>query len=112
MNQLSITLGRAQWNMKQAGISAATLAKLCDLQPSTLSAAFRSVVRLDSQKEAELLRTTLDIQELQDALRPFREPTNFDDLRLVLDFINANNITPNRIRHAMSDVFGIAGAIE
>src|SRR5467141_1857754 len=38
---ISTTLGRARFNMESARISGATLACLCDIAPSTLSAAFR-----------------------------------------------------------------------
>jgi hypothetical protein len=96
--------------MRLAGISAATLAKLCGLQPSTLSAAFRSVVRLDSTKEAELLTMTHRVQELQEALKPFCEPTNVDELSRVLDFIKANNISTDQIRQAITSVFGVTGS--
>jgi hypothetical protein len=108
MSQLSITLSRAQYNAKLAGVSNATLAKLCGIQPSTLSAAFRSTVHLDSVKEAQLLSTVIAVQELQESLKPFREPTNVDDLRRVLDFIESNNIAPEKIREALTSVFGIA----
>ena len=106
--ELSITLSRTQYNARVAGISNATLARLCGLQPSTLSAAFRSVVRLDSVKENELLTVVIAVQELQEALKPFREPTNVDDLRRVLDFIKSNDIEPTKIREALTSVFGIA----
>jgi hypothetical protein len=104
---LSVTLSRAQFNMKTVGISAATLARLCDIAPSTLSAAFREQIRLDSLKEAELLAVTVRLQEVQEALRPFREPTSVDDLRRVLDFISEHNIAPEQIRDALNSVFGI-----
>jgi hypothetical protein len=109
---LSITLSRAQFNMKNAGISAATLAKLCGIAASTLSAAYREQVYLGSEKEAEFLTTTLRVQELQESLKPFREPTNVDDLRRVLDFIAATNIEPDKIREALTGVFGVAGSNE
>src|SRR6266481_966232 len=105
---LSITLSRAKFQQGQAGLSAATLAKLCDIAPSTLSAAYREQVYLGSEKEAELLTTALRVQELQEALKPFREPTNVDDLRRILDFIAENNIEPEAIRAALTSVFGIA----
>src|SRR5260370_32618151 len=102
---VSLTLSRARFNMGQAGLSAATLARLCGIAPSTLSAAFREQVYLGSEKESQLLTTTIRVQELQEALKPFREPTNCDDLQRVLDFIAANNIEPEAIRTSLTGGF-------
>jgi|SRR5208282_322861 len=101
----SITLGRARHNMETAKISAATLAKLTDLAPSTLSAAFRSVVYLGSETEARLLRMSIRVLELQEALRPLREPTDVGDLRRLLDFIEERNISADKIRETVSSLF-------
>lgn len=55
---ISVTLSRARENMDAAKISGATLAALVGVAQSTLSAAFREQVRLDSQMELRLFQWT------------------------------------------------------
>jgi len=104
---ISTTLGRARFNMETARISSATLACLCDIAPSTLSAAFREQVRLSSETEAKLFETSGAVLRLQQSLRPLREPTNVRDLRQMLDFVELNEIKPEQVRSALLALFGI-----
>jgi hypothetical protein len=93
--------------MDAAGISAATLARLFGISPASLSNAFRDIGYLGSEREAELLTLSLRIVELQEALRPLREPTNVDDLRQLLDHAEVNGISPDKVRETVSSLFGV-----
>jgi hypothetical protein len=104
---ISITLSRARSNMEAAKISGATLACLAGIAPSTLSAAFREQVHLDSLTELKLFETSLAVLRLQRSLRPLQAPTNVNELRQILDFIETNQTTEQQVRGALLSLFGI-----
>ena len=104
---ISTTLARARTNMEAAKISGATLACLAGIAPSTLSAAYREQVRLDSQTELKLFETSIAVLQLQQTLRPLREPTSVSGLRQMLDFVELNQTKPEEIRGALLSLFGI-----
>jgi hypothetical protein len=104
---ISTTLARARTNMEAAKISGATLACLCGIAPSTLSAAYREQVRLDSQTELKLFETSIAVLRLQQSLSPLREPTSVSDLRQMLDFVEFNQTTEQQVRGALLSLFGI-----
>jgi len=104
---VSITLNRARTNMEAAKISTATLARLCDIAPSTLSAAYREQVYLGSEMEAKLLTMSTRLLNLQAAVTPLREPTNVNDLRRMLDHVEANKIEHDKIREVVWSLLGL-----
>jgi hypothetical protein len=105
-NMPSITLNMVGHNIATARISKATLARLADLSTGTISNAFRGIGYLGADKEAALLTLTTRIIELQEALRPLREPTEADDLKRLLDAMDESNITPDFVRSKVSEIFG------
>jgi len=104
---ISTTLGRAKFNMEAAKISGATLACLAGIAPSTLSAAYREQVRLDSQTELKLFETSVAVLRLQQSLRPLQAPTSVNDLRAMLDHVELNKIDPSQIRSALQSLLGV-----
>ena len=104
---LSITLSRTRANMDAAKISGATLACLAGIAPSTLSAAYREQVRLDSQTELKLFETSVAVLRLQQSLRPLQAPTSVNDLRAMLDHVELNKIDPSQIRSALQSLLGV-----
>jgi hypothetical protein len=105
----STTLNRVKTNQDAADISAATLARLVGVAPSTLTAAYRDQVYLGSEVEARLVDISCQVVELKNALSPLREPTNADDLRDLLRYMKDNDISTDRVREAVSSLFGFEG---
>jgi hypothetical protein len=102
----SITLNLVKHNAETAGISAATLAKLFGVSAGSMSNAFRGIGYFGAEKEAALLTLTTRLIELQEALRPLREPTSVDDLRRLLDALEESGVTPEFVRSKVSEIFG------
>lgn len=102
----SITLNLAKHNAETAGISAATLAKLFGISAGAMSNAFRGIGYLGSEREASLLTLTTRIVELQESLRPLREPTDVGELRRLLDALEQRGITPEFVRSNVNQIFG------
>ena len=67
----SVTLARIDENVRTAGLSRGNFALICGLKPSTLSAAYNSVVNLGGPREAELLTVSYRLVELREACKPF-----------------------------------------
>jgi hypothetical protein len=102
---ISTTLARFKENLLAAGFSHATAATLCNLKPSTLSSAFREIMKLESTKEAELLTISFRLLELREALKPLGMPESVGDLKQLLDRIQDGSITPEKIRETVSSLF-------
>lgn len=96
----SITMGHVKQNAKLAGISVATLAQLFGVSSGAMSNAFRGIAYLGSEREAELLMLTTRVIEMQEALRPLREPTDAESLSQLL------HTTPDFIRARVTEIFG------
>jgi DNA-binding transcriptional regulator YdaS (Cro superfamily) len=88
------------------GFSAAILARLIGVSPSTMSAALRGVTALPPAKEELCVKLTLRIISLQDALKPCRLPSDVDQLAALLEFVEQNGISDEDVREAISKVFG------
>jgi hypothetical protein len=102
---ISTTLANFRENLLTAGVSHATAATLCGLKPSTLSSAFREIMRLDSTKEAELLTVSYRLVKLRNALKPLTLPESAGDLRQLLNNLEDGLITPETIKEAVSLIF-------
>jgi hypothetical protein len=105
-------LNRVKTNQDAADISAATLARLVGVAPSTLTAAYRDQVYLGADVEAQLIEVSRQVVELKNALAPLREPTNANDLRDLLRYMKENDISTDRVREAVSSLFGFDGGAQ
>lgn len=99
---LTTTLMRTKSQMEAAGITTATLAKICGISPSTLSGALRDLQYLGAEREALLLTTVTQVIELADALRPLQLPPNWSDLKQMLEAMRTNNVSPEQVRTTIS----------
>src|SRR6266481_9868648 len=101
----STTLARIDENVRAAGISRAAFAIVCGVKPSTLSAAYNSIVNLGGPREAELLTASYRLVELHAACAPFSLPSNASMLRVLLEKIQDGRLSAEEIRRMVSSLF-------
>jgi hypothetical protein len=91
----------------QLGVSAAFIAALGNIQPTTLSNAYRGLKTLENEKATELLNLTAYLIEIMDALRPFSFPlNNAEETRTLINHLRDNAVTPEKIRTTISNLLG------
>lgn len=103
----SVTLARIDENVRAAGISRAAFAIVCGVKPSTLSAAYNSIVNLSGPREAELLTASYRLVELRAACEPFALPSNANMVRVLVEKIQDGRLTPEKIREIVSSLFEV-----
>src|SRR5260370_10516817 len=101
----SVTLGRIDENVRAAGLSRAAFAIVCGVKPSTLSAAYNSIVNLGGPREAELLTVSYRLVELRTACEPFTLPPNTNMVRVLVQRLQGGTLTTERIRQMVSRLF-------
>ena len=102
---VSVTLARIDENVRAAGISRAAFAIVCGVKPSTLSAAYNSIVNLGGPREAELLTASYRLVELRAACEPFALPPNANMVRVLVERLQDGTLTTERIRQMVSSLF-------
>lgn len=70
--------------MLESGISAATLARLTGISPSTLRDALRGESYLGAEREARILETASRVAKFKEALEPLDLPKEWADLETLL----------------------------
>ncbi len=90
----------------ELGISAAFVAALGKIQPTTLSNAYRGVKSLDNETAKELLTTLRYISDISDSLRPwFALPLkNAEETRTMVHSMQKAGITAEKVREAISNL--------
>ncbi len=101
----SVTLARIDENVRAAGLSRAAFAIVCGVKPSTLSAAYNSIVNLGGPREAELLTVSYRLVELRTACEPFTLPPNTNMVRVLVQRLQGGTLTTERIRQMVSSLF-------
>jgi hypothetical protein len=103
----SVILARIDENLRAAGLSRATFALVCGLKPSTLSAAYNSVVNLGGPREAELLTVSYRLVELREACKPFALPSDAGMVRQLVGRVLDGEVTAEKIREIVSSLFEV-----
>src|SRR6266513_1084833 len=99
---VSVALARIDENVKAAGISRAAFAIVCGVKPTTLSAAFNSIINLGGPREAELLTASYRLVEIHAACQPFALPPNANMVRVLVEKLQDGTLTTERIRQMVS----------
>src|SRR6266403_586418 len=102
---VSVTLARIDENVRAAGISRAAFAIVCGVKPSTLSAAYNSIVNLGGPREAELLTASFRLVELREACKPFPLPSEAGMVRQLVGRVLDGEVTTEKIREIVSSLF-------
>ncbi len=100
----SVTLARIDENVRTAGLSRGNFALICGLKPSTLSAAYNSIVNLGGPREAELLTISFRLVELREACKPFALPSDANMVRQLVERVGGA-VTMEQIRETISSLF-------
>jgi hypothetical protein len=95
----SATLILTERFMLESGISAATLARLTGISPSTLRDALRSEGYLGAEREARILETASRVAKFKIALEPLDLPREWMDLASLLES------TPEQVRECVGSIF-------
>lgn len=95
------TLILAESFMREAGISAASLARLVGLSPSTLRDALRGEAYLGGEREARVLETASQIAKFREALEPLDLPREWTDLESLM-----KTKTPEEVAGLVGQMFG------
>jgi len=103
----SVTLARIDENVRAAGISRAAFAIVCGVKPSTLSAAYNSIVNLGGPREAELLTASYRLVELRSACEPFALPSNANMVRVLVNRLQDGTLSVEAIREMVSSLFEV-----
>jgi hypothetical protein len=74
--QISVTVMKAKYRAEKLGLSAAVLANIIGVSPTSLANAFRGVSQLSPQVEADLDSKTSILERIHDAMHPFPLPTD------------------------------------
>jgi len=101
----SVTLARIDENLRAAGVSRAVFSTVCGVKPSTLSAAYNSVINLGGPREAELLTASHRILDLSIALRPFEIPKDASAVTVLVNRLMDGTLTAEKIRETVSSLF-------
>jgi hypothetical protein len=104
-------LNRAQEHLHAMGsmgfrLSAATLAKLCEISTGYLSNGFRGLTKVPSNIEQRIVGTTSLLKDVSDAAYPLLLPNDANNLGRILKFVRKNDITAGAVYLAISSVFG------
>ncbi len=78
------TLILAETFLREAGISAATLARLAGVSPTSLRDALRGESYLGAEREARILETASRVAKFKVALEPLDLPKEWPDLAILL----------------------------
>jgi len=101
----SVTLARIDENLRAARVSRATFAVVVRVKPSTLSAAYNSIINLGGPREAELLTASYRLVELRAACEPFALPPNANMVRVLVEKIQDGRLSAEEIREVVSRLF-------
>src|SRR5437899_399339 len=97
----SVTLARIDENVRTAGLSRANFALVCGVKPSTLSAAYNSIVNLGGRREAELLTVSFRLVELREACKPFALPSDASMVGQLVERVMSGEVTMEQIRETV-----------
>ena len=103
----SVTLARIDENLRAAGLSRATFALVCGLKPSTLSAAYNSIVNLGGPREAEMLTLSHLLLSARTACEPFALPGDANMVRVLVNRLQDGTLTTEKIREMVSSLFEV-----
>jgi hypothetical protein len=101
----SITLARIDENLRAAGLSRAAFAAVCGLKPSTLSAAYNSIVNLGGPREAEMLSLSHLLLSARTACEPFALPADANMVRVLVNRLMDGTLAVEKIRETVSSLF-------
>src|SRR5258708_34866113 len=101
----SVTLAKVDENVRAAGLSRANFALVLGLKPSTLAAAFNSIMNLGGPREAELLTVSFRLAALRDACLPFALPSDAGMVRVLVEKLQDGTLTVEMIREKISSLF-------
>jgi hypothetical protein len=104
---VSIYLSRARANVEAADVPLSVLAALCDVKPTSLSSAYREVMRLDSEKEARLFTVSCRLLELKQALEPLQLPRQAGNVKRMVQQMESGAVTLDEIRAAVGRMVGV-----
>lgn len=103
---VSVYLSRARANVEAAGVPLSVLAALCDVRPTSLSSAYREVMRLDGEKEARLFTVSCRLLELKQALDPLELPRQAGSVERMVQQLESGQVTLEEIRVFVARVVG------
>jgi hypothetical protein len=103
---VSIYLSRARENVESAGVPLNILAVLCGIKPTSLSSAYREVMRLDSEKEARLFTISCRLLELKQALSPLELPRQAGSVERMVHQLESGQVTLDEIRASVGRMVG------
>jgi hypothetical protein len=87
--------------MRDAGISAATLARLTGVAPTSLRDGLRGESYLGAEKEARILETASLVAKFKEALEPLDLPKEWADL----DVLIRSGRTPEEVEILVKQIF-------
>jgi transcriptional regulator with XRE-family HTH domain len=85
--------------MRESGISAATLARMAGVSPTSLRDALRGESYLGAEREARILETASRVAKFKEALEPLDLPREWNDLAALLES------TPEQVRECVGSIF-------
>lgn len=113
MSAPSAQMIRVRERLDSLGMSATVLAKIVGVTPSAMNQAMRGVINLDGENEAEAAEVSLLLVVLAGAMAPVRLPiTEPDALRTIIDFVRTHDISADKVRKNISEIFGAARGAE
>jgi hypothetical protein len=95
------TLTLTESFMLDAGVSAATLARLTGVAPTSLRDALRGESYLGAEKEARILKTVSLVAKFKQALEPLDLPKEWADL----DVLIKSGKTPKEVEALVKQIF-------
>ncbi len=101
---VSTVLNRVADNLRAAGCSRGILATICEIKPSTLSAAYTGVVNL-GHRETELLTASYRILEAAKALEPLPLPADAASVGVLVNRLTDGTLTTDQIREVVQVLF-------
>ena len=97
----SATLILTERFLLESGISAATLARLTGISPSTMRDALRGESYLGAEREARVLEIASRVAKFKIALEPLDLPKEWADLAALLE----SGTSPEQVREMVSAIF-------